>query len=616
LKLKIKAKYLLTSLVLIGLTATDIIAQGNMNYQIGNSLIQQQRFEGALEIFSDLSEEQPQQFIFKEKLVDCLIELKRYDEAIQQLEEYNRMYATGGTGDIKLAEVYHIQGDTARAYTTWDQTLRKYERSLQVYIQTAQSLNDRREFRRAIDLYLKGRRIFNNNQLFFLDLANAYMQAGDYESSIREYLQYIRQNPTQMRLFQRTLMRYNDSYMYDIAILEFEEALDELPIAHPAYGSLHEVLIWMLQENKLYRRALATATRYEKQSSTVTFSLFNLGKDLVQNEEFELATRAFEYYVDTGYDDLRWRSMEELADVHFRWARFLDNYGLSFDNKSDSLYQRSFELYEQIQVESGNYGRLDRVFIRLAELSLDYLYEPDRASEFRASLEEIAGDTQQAEIYYLRGRIALFNRDYNEARLMLTRSNRAVRIGELAEKTRYYLAMTDFFEEDFEFAEIQLKSLGRQNTSIYANDALKLRLLIQKTKNADSLTASRFTDSIEKLYQGQNEAAATEFYEQLDSGQSVFADDILVQLSELSSPAQISRLFTAFETFISSGQPSPIRERLFWERARLGEYLSEHSAESELDAGRLYEELILEYPQGFYATYARQRLSNLSYKSL
>ncbi len=587
-----------------------------MNYQIGNSLLQQQRFEEALQIFSDLSQEQPAQFIFQEKVVDCLIELKRYEDAVRQLNEYNRKYSSGGLGSIKLAEVYHIEGDTTKAYKTWDETIQTFERSLQVYIQTAQSMNDRREFRRAIELYRKGRRIFNNDQLFFLDLANAYMQAGDYENSIREYLRYIKQNPSQMRLFQRTLLRYNDTYMYDIAILEFEDALDKLSIAHPAYNSLHEILIWMLQENKLYRRALATATRYEKQSSMVTFSLFNLGKDLVQNEEFELATEAYQYYVDTGYDDLRWRSMEELADVHFRWARFLDDYGLSFDNKSDSLYQRSFELYEKIQNESGNYGRLDRVYLRLAELSLDYLYQPGKAAEYRASLEEIGENSRQAEILYLRGRISLFKGDYNQARLMLTRSNRVVRIGELAEKTRYYLALTDFFERDFEFAEIQLKSLGRQNTSVYANDALKLRLWIGKAKKTDSLSAVRFAGSIETLYRGEKDSASAGLFDQIGDASSLFGDDILVLLSDITPKNDIPELFRFYDDYISSDQASPLRERLFWERAQLGEYLSDKGITDDIDAARLYEQLILEYPQGFYATYARERLNNLSFKSL
>ena len=589
-------------------------AQGNINFQIGNTLYQQQRFEEALQIYSDLMMEEPEQYIYMEKVVDCLVQLKRYQDGIDVLNIYIDRNSESNLPAIKLAEVYHINGDSLDAYDLWENNLSKYSRSLQVYMRTARSMIERNEFKRAIDVYKRGRDTFNNDELFFVDIANAYMQSGDYENSIREYLNYIKVNPSQIRLFQRTLLRYKDPFVYDIAILEFEDALENISVNDPSYSSLHQILIWMLQENKLYRRAVASAVRYEKETTQVNYALYNLGRELVQNNEFELAVQAFQFYVDTGYPEISWRSKEEVAEVYKRWARYLDDYGLSFDNQSDSLYQKSYDTLNSLRSEAVNYGRMDRVYLSQAELALDFLYLQDEAEYFIKKLKEIASESKSAEISYLEGRMALFNQEYNQARLLFTKSNRAVRIGELAEKSRYYLALTDFFENDFEFAEIQLKTLGRQNTSMYANDALELRLWIQQTKTADSLKSASFAKSYKKAFSGFTNEAKSTLFEIIEDDSNPYADDAFIILSEHIIRSELVAYYISLDSFLNSGTPTPLKERLLWERAKASEYVIDYGNENiteGLNPILLYEQLILDYPQGFYAPFARKRLSEL-----
>src|SRR5690625_5974824 len=71
------------------------------------------------------------------------------------------------------------------------------------------------------------------------------------------------------------------------------------------------------------------------------------------------------------------------------------------------------------------------------------------------------------------GRIALFSRQFPLARQLLTRADRSADDSNLSEKARYYLALSDLFAGDYEFAEIQLRSLEKRSTSYYANEAIK-----------------------------------------------------------------------------------------------------------------------------------------------
>src|SRR5690606_5847661 len=104
-------------------------------------------------------------------------------------------------------------------------------------------------------------------------------------------------------------------------------------------------------------------------------------------------------------------------------------------------------------------------------------------------LMEIENMRDAPEAAYLQGRIHIAKQEFPLARVSLTKANKLANIGELAEKTRYFLALTDFYAGDYEFAEIQLKALGRQNTSFYANDALELRLWLQEGNIGDSTFA-------------------------------------------------------------------------------------------------------------------------------
>lgn len=628
--------YLFILLAILPITVTGQVnppanpVQRSPDFQIATSLYQQQRYEEAAEIYIDLLEKNPTTYAFLELYANCLIQLKQYDQAISRLEQYNVIVPNAERPHIKLGELYHLKGDTAKAYKAWDDNLQKHYHNLQLYSLTARTMVRRQEFDRAVNVYKRGRELLNNKDIFFKEIADIYMQAGNFESAIREYLAAIKTSPQYINFIQQDLFRYRDPILFDIAIIEFEESLNELTVAHPAYSSLHEVLIWMLQENKLYRRALSAATRYEESTSDVTYSLYNLARNLRQNKEFELSAQAYSYYVENGSRDLRWRSTEELANVHVLWAKYLEDFGLGFGEQKDSLYNRAIELYTSIENDAVQYNRMDRVYLSLAELALDYLFDAEKASDYTSKLKQVAATSREAEIEYLEGRIALFNDEFQVARLHLTKGNKLART-ELTEKTRYYLALTDFYAGDFEFAQIQLKALGRNNASFYANDALKLRLWIQKGIDRNEEYVAIFAQAVQQLNKGKFEQAFDSLTVIANRVELGYSDDAVILLSEHISPDQINSLYHSYDNVIAANAGSPLKERLLWEQAKLSEYLLEQSSAdgysmnvtSERNGQErtstviptiLYETLILEYPQGFYARFARERLSKLPKK--
>tara|TARA_R110000868_G_scaffold378658_6_gene644199 strand:+ start:1856 stop:3751 length:1896 start_codon:yes stop_codon:yes gene_type:complete len=624
-----KNVFLFSFIFLIGL-GQSILAQVNSQFQIANRLIQQQRYEDALPILEQITNQEPEVFLFFDRLIECYTQLKQYDTAINLIESNIRKGRDVGQSNILLGELYHLQGDTTIAYSVWEKNLEQYPNQLQLYLNTATAMMDRRAYTKAIQIYKKGRNVFNNQQLFMSDIPNAYMQAGEYENAIAEWLNIIRSNPQQSSGIQRMLLRYNDPLLYDITILELEDQIANMALNDPSYTSFYELQIWLLLENKLFRRAFSTAREYENRTSNFNFSLFNVGRKLAENNEFELALSAFSYYSESSFGEIKWRAEEEKASVYTKWAKYLGDYSLDFSGKKDTLFSAAVTLLNELTEQTQTYSRIEQVYLKKAELALDFVFDLAAAKEATKRLKSQPNMYESPEAGYLDGRIYLAQQEYTSARIAFTRSNKKAGVGEIAEKTRYFLALTDFYAGDFEFAKIQLKTLGRQNTSFYANDALELRLWVQEGLSADTTGESLkdFANAHFQLSVGENKKAKEHLLAIANSeSPTPFKDDAYIMLTKVAD-INSTEYLSSISTFLESSSSLSLKERLLWERAKASDEayntILNHSNLLDEDGDEPltlsvtievvinhYEQLILEYPQGFYAPYARKRLSEL-----
>lgn len=616
----------------------------NNQFQLALRLMQQQRYADALPLLEEVYDDQPGNQNYTSKLIECYIQLKQYENGLEIARSFTGRQPADPLIPVQTGELYHYMGETEKAREVWFENIETHPRQLQIYINTGQTMIQRQEYLMAVDVYRAGRLEFENQRLFFGDIANAFMRAGDYENATKEWLDLLKDAPNQAGYIKRTLRRYDDPVLYDVTIIDLDERLQQIPVGEPIYGVYFDLQIWLLQENKLFRRALAAAKEYEERTSSFNYALFNLGRQLTENEEFELARQAFSYYIDKGMGEVKWRSMHELARSYTRWAKYLSDYNLDFTNKRDSLYGEARLRLERITSDTRNYTRMNEVHALKAEIALDHLFDLEKAKAALADLKTVSNDPNAPEISYIEGRIHLAQKEFPQARIKFTKANKSARIGSMAEKNRYFLALSDFYSGDFEFAKIQLKSLGRQNTSLYANDALKLRLWLQEGTSADSTGTllKGFAEAV-YLYNNGRETESSRRFEYFITGEAPadtenrflnLQENVNVQFNPLRDDALL--FYTDFKSadnseklvyltrFLSSTSSTPLQEKLLWEQAKTTEILertdpeklsqlrSEHSELTFRDPAEIYESLILNYPQGFYAPYSRERLNSMN----
>lgn len=611
---------------------------------MGNQLMQQGEYEQAIAVFEVLLRQNPENIPVIDRKATALIQLMRYDEAITLLTDFTERNPSYPNLSVRVGEIYHMDGQRDKARAWWRSMIDENPRNVQVYRLVAESMVTRREHEAAARLYIEAREVMQNSQMFGFDIAQNFTAAGMYEETMQEYSHLITVNPGFMNAIQRQIARYEDDFFKDTGVLAFEEASRNLRPGTDAWVAHRQMLIWLYNERELYRRSFTTAVNLEERIEDNRYPVFDLGRRLASLNQFELAADAFSRYTSLQGHELYVVSRQELASLYIRQAKFLRDYNKDFGVQAETLYQNAYDLLSSLHETHRNYRGISEVYARLVELSLEYLKDLDKAIEWLGYYDaNIRTDRQNIQRDYLQGRIHMMEQDFSRARITLTRANRAAGTGDMAERTRYFLSLNDFFAGDFDFARLQLRSLQRQTTSYYANDALRLRAYLQQGVQKEEVNPEivAFSKAKYEFASGNYIRSMSHLAEILDfeSPRPLLTDAVLLA-AEITKMYDAVLTYSLLTTMIESGLPSDRRERLLWERVRLADafFFNEQIESRGADAAlttefsklqaklapgskqdvadgvsrafliRLYEDLIIDYPSGFYAGAARERI--------
>lgn len=649
-------KFLVLTLVLAIFTPIFVLSQKSDDYTAGVQLIRQSQFEEAYKIFSRLYTQNPNNFPIYDQLINTLINLKQYDEAILiTSKKLNQNYA-----DIvlatKLAELYHLNGNIKLAYQTWDLALEANINSIQAFRYIGENMIYRREHEKAIEIYLLARRTFNNLTLFFSEITNGYVAMGRRDDAVKTIIEALGSSLGNGAFILRQIIGFDDPKITELAILEINDRLNTRLIAGPEHAPLNEVLIGLLMEGNYYRRALSTAKRYESQAENGVWPVYTLANRLKSQQEFELANEALTYYIIQSEHPLLARSLEDRARLFITWRKYLKDHNLDFGSNIEDLNTKALQDLDTLITKHKNYQRFIEVLSLKTELILDTKVELDHANTLVQVIKSNSFN-QDHEIIteYLEGRIQMIQGSHSMARINFTRANRLARTGEMAEKTRYYLALNDFYAGDFEFSSIQMRALERLNTSFYANDALKLRVWMREGVQQDIPTEElRQFSKAKYLFDTHKKSKALSLLFSLITGPdgTPLKGESVLMISDYLKSGNTELILDLLTITLKSYQ-GPLAERLNWEKVRLADGIysneislnltdneftrelanwisSQTTADNlelyenstmaiSMDLNKLttmYEDMLNNFPNGFYATSVRSRLAKLNFESL
>lgn len=575
-------------------------------FQMADSYVRAGKFERAIALLEDLYAESPDNLSFFRKLKEAYESVKRYDDAIQLVEDRIDGSPTPGLLSEK-ARLLHQQGNRKKASQVWDRALSLAPNRAETYRTVYQTLLDIRRFKKAIDVLTQGREALDRPAAFRTELAYLYGLSGQHEEAMREYVALLANSPQRLAFVRNRLQTFVEQGEGTEASIEvLRTAVEEAPL-NSAYRHL---LAWLYMEQRDYAAAFDVYRAIDRLEEAQGRVLVRFARKAMDAQKYAVATEAYETVLDRhSGSDVAPRAQQALGDVYRQWAQAAPD---SATVAQDSVrYEQARQAYQTfLQTYPGN-QRYPQVLLRLGTLELDVYRDLAQAeSTLKQLVTDHAGTPAAAEGQYHLARIALFRNDLERARLLFTRLANNAQNSDLANKARFELARLQFYQGDFESALARTKAISQNTATDVANNAIELKVLLQENRGPDSLDTALRTYARARLSDRQHRyetaLAALDSLIQNHPRHSLVDDARFRRAQVHLARHDTSAALSAFRALPKQHPRSPFADRSLFRIGTLLEARGQRTA-----AVDVYNRLLSNYPASLRAGKARSRLRTL-----
>ncbi|MFK7845778.1 MAG: tetratricopeptide repeat protein [Rhodothermales bacterium] len=611
---RVKYLFLFSFFTLLFASASPLQAQQMdstlvARFQLAESYLRAGQFDRAISLLEDLYEASPATHVFYEKLKEGYENVKQYDEAIALVDQRIAVDANPVVLLSEKARLFFLKGEEQSAYDTWDEAIATAPTHVNSYRVVYQSLSRVRLFERAVSILEYGREKLNSKDHFQMDLAYLYSLTNAHDKAMQEYLSLLSNNERQLSFVRSRLGRFIDQEgVLDKGIPIVEAVVRDEPLNR----SFRELLGWLYMENDQYDEAFnvyRAIDRLEQESGGV---LFSFAKQAADAGAYEAASGAFSEILER-YPEAPSAPEAQMGVAEMHEQRANELMERAYDKANNRIpapnYEASYAAYQVFLQQYPTHPYYPEVLKRIGSIQQDVFFNlGDAESTLTEVRNEYASSNAANEADFNLGRISVMRGDLEKARLTFNRLEERLRLGELAEKARFQLALIHFYQGEFD-AALTLSQVMNENTSTdIANDAIELKVLLFENKGPDSLNTALNVYAQAALSKRQRsfDIALTK----LDSlllqfGAHPLADDArFLKATTLRETGQTDAALAAFLEFPLIHPESFLVDRSLFTAAEIYEL---ELGDEEL-AAKTYSQLLTDYPGSLLSTKARDRI--------
>jgi len=584
-----------------------------MKLSLAQSYEQAGDYEKAANLYETLYLANPQNMLYINSLYRVYTQLKNYAALVDVLEKR----ITDVPDDISsygmLGSTYHRMGNEDKAIEVWDRPLKNDNENALTYRLIADYALERRAFEKAIDLYLRGKKIATDKILFSFDLARLYTLTMQFDKAAEEYCFILLNEPKQMTAVETKIFEYiNKPGALDATISVFENYVDNGTL------SLQYLLARLYTEEKRFDDAFEIYLKTDVQQSAQGKDLFIYAELLFREDYFEQAAEVYEQILELypnstlaaeaklGYA----RSLEsELFDEYLKsiplWKPFfpLSNFKsdeikkvLTAFDEVINLYKHSEPAYEAL-LRSGVIRFYLQNEIEEAIRLLNIV-----TTEAPLSHSAVDAFFELGNIFLMEGNLDEAEKNYsailNNNRAQNDKKNAAV----------YKLSRICFYQLKFNEATKYLSSILNNLKDNSANDALELSLILNSAMN-DSINISLFAKA-ELLAEQKKFLEAAIIYAKISENPQAF---ILHSISLLRASEMMlavnnySEAVSNFENVVEEGEKNIYADKAVYLLGKIHQF----GLNDLVKAEEYYQKLLKEFPNSIYVDDARAQLKLL-----
>lgn len=491
-------------------------SSASARFRLAETYLRGGQTDRAVRLLEELHAADPQALLYYQKLGEAYRAQKRYDDALALLDR-----RLGGRADAVLlterGSLLYLKGDEAAAFQQWQDVLALRPDDPGLYQTVYAAMLEHRLFAQAIGVLEQARRQLRSEDLFTYDLAYLYSLDGQHTRAAELYADLIARDPRQLAFVRSRLGRFTDAP-------EALEATRSVAEAHarrdPLNRAFREWLAWLHIEAGDFAAALdATRAidRMEREQGRVLYAFAQAATD----------AGAFQPALD-AYDEILRRypdaptaaeALYGLGRLHEAWA---DDTGEQPSGRTDpeSHYVQALAALRRFAEQHPNHPLVPDVLRRIGRIELDVFRDPDAAEPIlRDVARRFAATPPGEEAAFDLGRVAVLRGDLDAAAVAFSSLEEQLRVGDLAERTRYERALLHVYRGEFEAAQTLADILNDNTSTDTANDAIELTVLLIENQGPDSLSTPlrRYATARLLLRQHQPQAA-------LDTLDAVLAD--------------------------------------------------------------------------------------------
>ncbi|MBC7381385.1 MAG: tetratricopeptide repeat protein [Bacteroidia bacterium] len=555
-----------------------------------------QEYNKAADMYEKLLSKTPRSFYYYDNLLRCYFGNKDYESAQKTVKKLSKKFDQNLYYQVDLGYIAKQQQQEDKSKSIYESLIQKLKPVYTQINELAMAFQKRDEKYYAIEAFLKGRKLFNNEILFAGELGGLYAETNQVKNMIDEYLNVLVGDETQLQEVQG----FFQNFLKENADFELlKQSLIKKNRQYPERATFPEMLIWLHVQRNEYDNALIYAKALDKRHKEDGKRLVDLGFLAIANGKYDAAITIFKQVESYGKDKAFY-TLAKNSEVEARAKKLLTGNYTQLDLKT---LENEYLLLLQ---EFGRNETMAHTMKDLAHLLAFYENNFEQAIiQYQEIINMLRADRYlKAQCKLELGDLYVLKNEVWDAMLLYGQVDKDFLEEPIGQEAKLRNAQLSYYIGEFEWAKAQLDVLKTATTQLIANNALELSLLIQdNTVDSNESALNIFARADLNFHQNKTDVAL----QLLDSIHLLFpkhelSDDIAFKKAEIFFKQKDYLKAASFYKIVVDEYGSDILgDNALYQLARLNQYQLNNLEE----AKKLYEKFITDYPGSFFLTACR-----------
>ena len=535
----------------------------------------------------------------------CLLEEKKYTEAISLVKKARKKYPNQITYIFDLGLVYKKKGDKYRADKEFKKSLDNLRAGRTNDVNTlAAKFSKNGESEWLYKVYEKGQEL-NPNYEFGFQQASSLANLGQTEKMIDVYLDLIEKkannlNTVKIKL-QNSLGRTKSSKdNYDLLRKKLL-----LRVQKTNNSELTELLVWLYIQSNEYDAAYIYTKALDKRLKEDGSRMFDLAYVAYENKAYQSAIKCYQYIINLGSENTYYKDAK-ISELIVAGEALVET-----DYSTEELLELD-KNYQSVISELGETRDMVYLMKDYAKIKAFYLYDyPSAIQLLEKSIQLLDDGKLQAECKLMLGDILLITNEEWDAILLYSQVEKSFKENPIGHQAKYNRAKVSYYQGQFDWAQAQLDVLKASTTKLISNNAMKLSLFITDNLGLDTSAMAMNMFAKADLLGFQNKL--DESMNLLDSMLSIFSghtltDDIIFKKADIHiKRKEYTKAAALYEKVATDFSYDILADDALFSWADL----LENKLNDKEKAMEIFEKIVLDYSDSIFTTEARKRFRNL-----